>query len=159
MAGGYFTLNFLIIDEKEKIKEIAKWSEQDWIKEAPYVVLFITDAGIATNVYKERGELYSHQQAGGAIQTFMLSLIEKGLSSCWVGHFNEDKIKFLFKIPNSRKIEAIIPVGYEKEKPKTRKIQAELYNRVNYHEWGNKRMHRIEKVEHYYPEGYKNSKI
>jgi nitroreductase len=154
MAGGYFTLNFLIIDKKEDIQKVAKWAEQDFIKDAPYLILFISDPSITKNIYGERGTMYHHQQAGAAIQNFMLSITEKKLYTCWIGHFNEEKIKKLFKISNSQKIEAILPIGYEKEKPKTRSILAELYNRTHFHIWGNRRIKKPKIIEHYAPEGY-----
>jgi len=140
MAGGYFTLNFLIVNDEEKIKEIAEWAEQPFIAEAKYLVAFISDPSIIKNIYGDRAEMYATQQAGAAIQNFMLALTEKKLSTCWVGHFNDEKVKKVLEIPGSKKLEAIFPIGYEKIKPITRKVQADLYNRVNWNRWGNKRM-------------------
>lgn len=154
MAGGYFSLNFLIIDEKDKIEYIAQYSEQKWIKEAKYLVLFISDPSFIKTLYKEKTKLYLHQQAGAAAQNFMLSLTEKGLSTCWVGHFNEEKIKQKIELTGSKTIEMIFPIGYEKEKPKTRKIMAELFNRVNWNTIGNKRINPPKIIEHYGPLGY-----
>lgn len=159
MAGGYFTLRFILIDDEEKIKEIAHWASQDFISQAKYAVLFISEPSITKNLYKEKGEKFMHGQAGAAIQNFMLSLTEKGLSTCWIGHFNEEKIKKILKIPENQIIEAIFPIGYENEKPKTRKTQAILFDRLYFNEWGNDSMKRINSVEHYSPEGYANSKI
>lgn len=154
MAGGYFTLNFLIVNDQALIDKVAQWSEQEFIKDAKTLVVFISDPSITKNLYGERGIMYMHQQAGAAAQNFMLSLTEKKLSTCWIGHFNDEKVKKVLKIPNSRYIEAIFPIGYEKEKPAQRKIMAELYNRTYFEEWGNKRMNKPKIVEHYAPEGY-----
>jgi len=140
MAGGYFSLKFLLTDEKDKIKEVAEITEQEFIQEAKYLVIFMSDPKITKNLYKDRAEIYLHQQAGAAIQNFLLSLTEKGLGTCWIGHFNEDRLKRIFKIPAGQIVEAVFPIGYEKEKPKTREVMAELYNRMNFNQYGNKRM-------------------
>lgn len=151
MAGGYFSLNFLIIEEKSTIEYIAQWSEQKWIKEAKYLVLFISDPSFIKKLYGEKTKTYLHQQAGAAAQNFMLSIAEKGLSTCWIGHFNEEKIKQKIELTGSKTIEMIFPVGYEKEKTKTRKIMPELFNRVNWNIIGNKRINAPKAIEHYGP--------
>jgi nitroreductase len=139
-AGGYSTLKFLILDDKKKIQEIAKWSEQDFISKAPYLIFFISDTKIIENAFQERAKKFSHQQAGAAIQNFLLSVTEMGLSTCWIGYFNDEKIKKILKIPEKLEIEAFFPVGFEKTKPKTRKLENELFNRTYFNEWGNKRL-------------------
>lgn len=152
MAGGYYSLKFLIIEEQGAKEQIAKLCDQDFMAEAPYIILFVSDPSVTKQVYPERGDMYIRQQAGAAIQNFMLSLTERDLSTCWVGHFNQDKINQLFGIKGD--IEAILPIGYAKDVPKTRQIMASLYNRISFHTWGNKRITEPKPIEHYAPEGY-----
>lgn len=137
-AGGYYTLKFLIIDNKKDIELIANLSDQEFIKEAPYIVIFISDSSVIEKAFPERYPNYIKQQAGSAIQNFLLSITEKGLASCWIGHFNKEKITKEFKIKGD--IEAIFPVGYAKEVPKTKEIEPSLYNKIFFHMFGNKRM-------------------
>lgn len=137
-AGGYYTLKFLIIDEKKDIQTIAELADQDFIKEAPYIVIFVSDSSVIEKTFPESYKTYLKQQAGAAIQNFLLTATEKGLASCWIGHFNKDKITKEFKIKGD--IEAILPIGYTKEQPKTREIEPSLYNRTFFHEFGNKRI-------------------
>ena len=54
MAGGYFTLKFLIVDEKDKIREISKWAEQDFFSDVHYIVAFVSDPSVTKNLYKEK---------------------------------------------------------------------------------------------------------
>ncbi len=98
MAGGYFSLKFILVTDQDKIDKIAKWSEQEFIEQTQYVVAFITDPKITKLNYKEDSETYLRQQAGAAIQNFMLHLTSQKLSTCWIGYFNQDKIKTLLKI-------------------------------------------------------------
>ncbi len=153
MAGDIFSLNFVMVNDPRKIQSIAQWSEQEFIAEAKYVVLFCTKPSRTSNSYAKRGKIYCKQQAGAAIQNFLLTLTQEKLSTCWVGHFNENKIKSLLKIPEDINIEAIFPIGVANEKPKERK-EKELNNFLNFNEWGNRRMRAIEKVESRMPEGY-----
>ena len=44
-----------------------------------------------------------------------------GVGSCWIGDFNENRIKQLLKIPNQWKVVALISFGYPAEQPKPRK--------------------------------------
>jgi nitroreductase len=154
MAGGTFTLKFIVIDKKETISEIAKYSEQEFIQDAKYLVAFVSDPKKTEILYKERGERYMRQQAGAAIQNFILHLTNVGLSTCWIGHFNDEKIKKLLKIPDSKEIEAIITIGYEKTKSKKTKEKGAIDKILYFNEWDNKRMREIKKVEGRGPWGY-----
>ena len=139
MAGNNFSLKIILVDDPEKIKRIAEASEQDFIQKAHYVIVVCSDKKLASIAYKERGGIYSRQQAGAAIQNFLLKLTEAGLSTCWIGHFYEEKIKRILKIPHEIDVEALFPIGYarEKSRPK-RKIDFEeiLY----FNEYKNKKM-------------------
>jgi nitroreductase len=44
-----------------------------------------------------------------------------GVGSCWIGAFNEKKVKEQLKISDKWKVVALITLGYPKEHPNTRK--------------------------------------
>jgi len=44
-----------------------------------------------------------------------------GVGSCWIGDFNEEKVKRLQSIPENWDIIALISFGYPAEKPQPRK--------------------------------------
>ncbi|MFZ1970618.1 MAG: nitroreductase family protein [Candidatus Nanoarchaeia archaeon] len=138
-AGNNFTLKFLIVKNKEKIQGIANASEQSFIATTDYVVVIYSDPSRLINLFSERGKRYSRQQAGAAIENFWLSLIDKGLSTCWVGHFDDDMIKKLLKIPNKMELEAVFPIGYDSGKTKRRK-RLDLDRILYFDSHGNKKM-------------------
>lgn len=117
-AGNNFTIKFLLVKGKEKIQKIADSAEQSFITTANYIVVIYSDPTRLINLFKERGKIYSRQQAGAAIENFWLSLIDKGLSACWVGHFDNEMIKRLLKIPDKMELEAVFPIGYDSGKLK-----------------------------------------
>lgn len=146
MAGGNFSLKFLLTSDKEKISKVAKLAEQDFISKAHYLVVVYSVPSRTTNSFGERGKIYLRQQAGAAIQNFLLKIEEKGLDTCWVGHFNEEKIKKEFSIPDSSNVEAVFPVGYgDKAKKTSKKID---FDRILYFEkHGKKKMKKIKRFD------------
>ncbi len=139
-AGNHNNLKFLIIEEKETINRIAKLAEQTWISESNILVLVCSDETHLENIYGERGRVYSRQQAGAAIQTLLLKLVDLGLSACWVGSYKDEIIKEILKIPQHIQIEAIIPIGYENKKAQSKKPgKKELENTIFWEKWENER--------------------
>ena len=153
MAGNIFSLQFILVDEHSKIQKIAKWAEQDFIAEAKYVVLFLTNSKKTVSSYGKIGETYCRQQAGAAIQIFLLKLEKAKLSTCWIGHFNERLIKQTLRIADEIKIEAIFPIGFANEKPKKRP-EPDLNPYLFFNTWKNKRMIPSNKIEGRAPEGF-----
>ena len=44
-----------------------------------------------------------------------------GVGSCWIGAFNEERVKQLLKIPEKWKVVALVTFGYPAEQPKPKK--------------------------------------
>src|SRR3989338_8403061 len=92
-AGNHNNMRFLIVEDSEMIKELAGLCEQNWISESGLLVVVCSDDTHLENIYGERGGIYSRQQAGAAIQTLLLKLVDLGLSACWVGAYSDKDIK------------------------------------------------------------------
>ena len=147
MAGDNFTLKFILVDDKEKIEKLATVAQQDFINQAKYVLVICSDPSRTVNAYGKRGEIYCKQQAGAAIQTFLLKITEAGLATCWIGHFVDEQVKRELKIPEKINVEAMLPIGYEFRKPVTRKIKTDLDNALYFNEYKNKKMTKVRKLE------------
>lgn len=147
MAGGNYSLKFIVVDDKKKINKIATAAQQDFISQAHYVIVACSNPSRTKNAYEEKGEIYVRQQAGAALQNFLLKIQESGLSTCWVGHFIEEQIKKDLKIPKKINIEAIFPIGYDSEKKKTRKAPIELDNILYFNEYKNEKMNKSKKLD------------
>lgn len=116
LAGNISNIKFITIENKKTINEIADECGQSWISEVSALTVVCSDETLLEKRFYERGRIYSRQQAGAAIQNFILRLTDLGLSSCWVGSFNDSKVRRILDIPKEITIEAIIPIGYEKTK-------------------------------------------
>jgi nitroreductase len=144
MAGGNYSPKFILVDDLEKIKKIAEACQQDFVGTAQYVVVACSDPKRTINAYGKQGEIYSRQQAGAALQNFLLKIEESGLSTCWVGYFVESQIKRELKIPEEVNVEAVFPIGFEFEKPKTKKAKIDLDNILYFNKYDQKKM-KVEK--------------
>jgi len=143
MAGNIYSLRFLIIDDKNKIQSISDCCQQDFVSQAPYLIIVCSDEKKTKNSFEERADKYLRQQAGAAIQNFLLKIEESGLATCWVGHLSEKLIKEKLGIPNEIEIEAVLPIGYEsKEKgsKKRTKDKIDLDRILYFNSWGNRKM-------------------
>jgi len=147
MAGDNFTLKLILVEDKEKIEKLATAAQQDFINQTKYVLVVCSDPTRTVNAYEKRGETYCKQQAGAAIQTFLLKITEAGLATCWIGHFIDEQVKRVLKIPEKINVEAMFPIGYEFRKPVTRKIKADLDTALYFNEYKNKKMKKMRKPE------------
>ena len=142
-AGNLNPLRFLIVDDKEKIEKLAEAAQQPFVKEAQYVVVVCTDPKMILNAYPEFAIKFCRQQAGAAIENFLLKIEEKGLETCWVGYFIDALVRETLNIPEYIDIEALFPIGYESKKPgagRGLKKRIDLNRLLFFNKWNNKRM-------------------
>ena len=68
---------------------------------------------------EEDGKAYYLVDSAIAMDHLILSASNEGLGSCWVGDFDEEKVRTLLKIPREYKIVALTPIGYPEKTPDT----------------------------------------
>ncbi len=108
----YFIFNQEI---KEKLAEAAL--NQDFIAQAPLVIVGCADDKIVFR-YGERGKnLYSICDVSASIENMMILATEFGLGSCWVGAFDEKEVAKILNLPENLRPVVICPIGYPAEKP------------------------------------------
>ncbi len=146
MAGNNYTPKFIVIDDKEIIQKLADAAQQSFIAQAHYAVVVCSNPSRTLNAYEERGGIYVRQQAGAAIQNFLLKIEEAGLSTCWVGEFVDKLVKEALQIPADIYVEAIFPIGYEYE-TKTKKQKIDIDRILYFNKYDNKKMMKIKKLD------------
>ena len=147
MAGSIFTIKAILVKDQEKIQKLSEASQQPFIANAQYLVAICSNPSRTANAYGKRGETYCRQQAGAAIQTLLLRLVEKGLATCWVGHFVDEQVKSILGIPKDINVEALLPIGYALDKTRTRKAKTELDNFLFFDKYGNKKMNKVRRID------------
>jgi nitroreductase len=105
---------FIIVDDSELKKELpGRFSR--FLKKAPLVIV-----GCA-NIKALLTGKWATIDTTIALENMMIAAWSLGLGSCWIGSFNEQKVKDLLKIPKDWKVVALISLGYPAETPKARK--------------------------------------
>jgi nitroreductase len=95
-------------------KKLAPALHQEWISEAPFLMLFCADRK-AIERFGERGrDLYCIQDATISASFAMIKATELGLGTCWIGSFDEDKVSQIAGLPEYLRPVAILSIGYEK---------------------------------------------
>ena len=139
-AGNIPVVRFVIVDNPEKIQKLADAAQQDFISNASYAVVVCSNPTQLKRSYDQRGEMYSRQQSGAAIENFLLKLTELGLATCWVGAFADEMVRHALSIPEEVLVEAILPVGYEMPPKSKQRQKADLDEVLYFNKWKEKRM-------------------
>jgi nitroreductase len=69
-----------------------------------------------------------------AVEHMVLSAWELGYGSCWIGAFEEEKVKELLKVPKEMTVIILLPIGVPDQKPEPmgRKNLEELFHLDQY---------------------------
>lgn len=86
-------------------------SGQNWITQAPVVVVFVVTPSRTTKRYKERGERYVMMEVGNATQNVYLQSVALDLGTAIIGSFDDDQVRALLKLPEEQQVVALMPVG------------------------------------------------
>ncbi len=136
-AGNLQDWRFIVVSEKVLIKQASEYCiEQYWVQTAPILVVVCAVPEKHEMFYGLRGKrLYNVQDCAAAIENFMLAATDLGLSTCWIGAFEEAKISTLFSIPPEVRPQAIITLGYGDETP-PEKTLVPIENLVFFNRYG-----------------------
>lgn len=84
---------------------------QDWIAEAPAVLVIAGVYERTTSKYGERGERYVHMEVGYVSQNIYLQAETLGLGTCAVGAFQDGKVRELLDLRRRERPLLLMPVG------------------------------------------------
>jgi nitroreductase len=104
-------VHYILVQEPENVKAISQAiGQQPKFSEAPmFIVGIISEKGSGTN---SNGEKYYGVDFGICFEHLILAATAEGLATCWIGWFNELKIKEILNIPDEYKVMGITPLGY-----------------------------------------------
>jgi nitroreductase len=120
--------HFVVIDDTSIIEHIPKQVAMGqkmlvpWIKDAPLVI-----AGCCTKAWTHIvGQLFGHENylvdVSIAMAHIALAATALGIGTCFVGWFNESKLKTVLGIPRKYKIAVLLALGYPADKSTTESI-------------------------------------
>jgi len=124
IAGNLQSRKFYFVFNEDVRNKLAQAGlKQDFVSfiaRASLVVVACADHQIASR-YGERGiHLYCIQDTAASVQNLLLAAHELGLGlgACWVGAFNEEKVREILNLPDNLIPVVIVPVGYSAWIPK-----------------------------------------
>jgi len=111
---------FIVVDDKElkgKLCDAAfggLYFINTFCKTAPVIVAVISEKSkfIARIGGMFRGVKFYLIDIGITCEHFVLEAEELGLGTCWIGWFNERGVKSVLNIPQNKKIDILIALGY-----------------------------------------------
>lgn len=118
-SGGLQTFEIYQVKNKEmREKLVAVAKDQTFLAEAPLLLVFCANPLRSVERFGKRSELFSVQDASIATAYAQLTVHVLGLSTVWIGAFDESKVAEILHLPQGQRPVAMLPIGYENEKPK-----------------------------------------
>lgn len=116
-AGNKQSWHFIVITNDEIKRELSKGVFSRFLKNAP-----VTIVGCA---HKDRiAGRWSKISTTIALQNMVIAAWAQGIGSCWIGAFNEEKVRRLLEIPEKWNVVALIPFGYPSKIPSPKRKKA-----------------------------------
>lgn len=118
-SGNLQSYQIFIVSEKIKKEKLVEAAHgQGYISEAPLVMIFCGDPKRCGSEYGLRGEeLFCIQDATIACAYSQITAHSLGLSSVWIGSFDEEKVSKVLNLKNDLRPIAILPIGFSNETP------------------------------------------
>ncbi len=124
---------FVIVRERETRKALAAAAGgQGFLAEAPVIIVACAE----TDGHVMRcGQLSYPIDVAIALDHMSLAAVDLGLGSCWIGLFDEKKVKEILRIPDKIRIVELMPLGYPSDPSAIAKDRLPLNRIVKYEHW------------------------
>lgn len=115
-AGNIQPWRFTVVRSLPARERLAAALNQRWATSAPVVIVVSVDPRPCAARYGDRGEfLYGIQDTAAAVEHILLTAVDLGLASCWIGAFDENAVRDALGIHAPITPVAILPIGYSAE--------------------------------------------
>jgi nitroreductase len=101
-AGFLQQQEFIIVKDRETKAKLAEaGAGQDFIAQAPLVIVVCANTDRVVKRYGDRGvKFYSIIDGAFASMLILLTVVNGGLAACFAGAFEDDKVSKILKLPN-----------------------------------------------------------
>ena len=137
------TWRFVAVQERAQIQALCRQAMRPvvpnrWLAQAPLVIAGCSQLDIISNRIGSTvtGIEYYRIDLGIAMEHMVLKATELGLGSCWIGWFDESKVKAILKIPRRIKVSALLAIGYAADAPPARRSRKPLDQILFAEQWG-----------------------
>lgn len=129
-AANIQPLQYMIVHQKQLLDPVfdcTRWAgylenyaPRKGFRPTAYIVVLINE-----QIKKEGND----NDAGAAVQNIMLTAVEKGLGSCWIGSVDRKKLSKLLGVPEHCRIHTVVALGYPAEDP----ISEDMEDSIRYY--------------------------
>ncbi|HBA84344.1 MAG TPA: nitroreductase [Verrucomicrobia bacterium] len=105
--------HFLVLTEAESRKRLAEAYSKDWCLNAPVIILVCVETAKAWT--RRDGVNYAWVDGAIAMDHMTLCATDLGLGTCWIGAFQNDKLREALQLPQGIEVVAFTPMGFPKE--------------------------------------------
>lgn len=133
-AGNCQPWHFVVVRRKQVRQRLARASGgQQFVAQAPVVIVVCTDAGLSAERYGERGAgLYCRQDTAAATENILLAATALRLGSCWVGAFDDGAVVTALQLSANLHPVAIVPIGVPARPTQRITVRRDLSDVVTY---------------------------
>lgn len=117
-AGNAQNWKFIVVTDEETRKKLKDaYGGQEFVAQAPVIIVACGTEPAAVMLC---GQHRYTVDLSIAFSYLILEAHELGLGTCWLGRFEEDKVKEVLGIPENVRVVAVTPLGYPEENPNPR---------------------------------------
>ncbi len=107
---------FIVIRDANTRKMLSEAARnQRFVAEAPVV---IAACSVESDYVMLCGQPAYTIDTAIAVDHMTLAAVEEGLGTCWIGAFDEKKVKEILNIPDQVRVVALLPLGYPSAMPR-----------------------------------------
>jgi nitroreductase len=120
---------FVVLDDPELRERVGRrafsgiYFTTRWALKAPVLIVILAKLDVITNkigAFLQNCQFYL-LDIGCAVQQVALQALEMDIGTCWIGWFNNKKVKHELKIPDKYHVVAMLSMGYIERWPRHEK--------------------------------------
>ena len=124
---------FVIVRDPETRRKVAEAAGgQAFVGKAPAVIVACAQTD---NHVMKCGQLCYPLDLSITLDHITLAAVELGLGTCWIGLFDEKKVKEILSIPEKIRVVALMPIGYPSDPSPAEKNRLPLDTIVKDEHW------------------------
>lgn len=130
-AGNRQPWGFIVVRDADRRKKLAAAaSNQMWTADAGAFLAVFADPSFSPGGYGR----WTDRDPMIAVESMVLAAWSIGYGTCWIGAFEEAKVKSLLGIPEDKKVICLLPIGVPAEtpEPKPRRALKEVFHSETY---------------------------
>ena len=132
-AGNRQEWRFIVVRDKKLRASLGEAANgQSFVGRAPVVIVACAESD---GHVMSCGQPSYPIDVAIALDHISLAAVELGLGTCWIGAFNEKKVKEILAIPDEIRVVELMPLGYPVHQLVKKKSRLPLKSIVKYDRW------------------------